>query len=354
MKFILFCQNNYAFGILEPIKKVLEEKKFDYIWYITDKIADDFPYKKDNHTNNINDLEVYNSDVIFVPGNQVPHYLRGLKTQIFHGLAGEKKGHFRIRHYFDLYLTQGPYFTDTFNILKAKYKDFDVIETGWPKLDIYGRDKTIYNNEKNSLLKKYNSKHVLLYAPTFSPKLTSAPFLVEQIKKLAINNSEYLILLKFHPLMEIGWLKTYQDLAKSIPNIIFQTEKNIIKFLLISDILISDTSSVIYEFFLLDKPAITFNNISEKIFWENSSDYNALEQLIMINLTKDPHAKSRNYICQQFHPYNDGNSALRMVEATEDYIRENGVPSKRKLSFLRRLKIYSIFGKPNKTKSINE
>ena len=26
---------------------------------------------------------------------------RGLKVQVFHGLAGEKKGHFRIRHYFD-------------------------------------------------------------------------------------------------------------------------------------------------------------------------------------------------------------------------------------------------------------
>lgn len=92
MKFILFCQNNYAFGILEPIKKVLEEKNHDYIWYIADKLVNDFPYKKDNYTTKINDLEIYNSDVIFVPGNQVPHYLRGLKTQIFHGLAGEKKG----------------------------------------------------------------------------------------------------------------------------------------------------------------------------------------------------------------------------------------------------------------------
>lgn len=188
----------------------------------------------------------------------------------------------------------------------------------------------------------------MLYAPTFSPKLTSAPFLVEQIKNLAKNNSDYLILLKFHPLMDKEWLKVYQSLAKSVPNIIFQTEKNIIKFLLISDLLISDTSSVIYEFMLLDKPAITFNNISENIYWDNSSDYDALEQLIQINLTEDPHAKSRSYICQQFHPYNDGNSALRMVEVTENYIRENSVPNKRKLSFLRRLKIYSIFGKPTK------
>ena len=127
MKFILFCQNNYAFGILEPLKRVIVEKGHDYIWFVADKIVNEFPFKTENHTNLISDLESYKTDVIFVPGNQVPHYLRGLKTQIFHGLAGEKKGHFRIRHYFDLYLTQGPYFTDTFNQLKQKHKDFDAL-----------------------------------------------------------------------------------------------------------------------------------------------------------------------------------------------------------------------------------
>ena len=29
--------------------------------------------------------------MIFVPGNEVPHFIRGVKTQVFHGLAGEKK-----------------------------------------------------------------------------------------------------------------------------------------------------------------------------------------------------------------------------------------------------------------------
>jgi hypothetical protein len=37
-----------------------------------------------------------------------------------------------------------------------------------------------------------------------------------------------------------------------------------------------------------------------------------------------------------------------MVDAVCKYVIKNGVPEKRKLSFLRRLKIYSIFGRPNK------
>lgn len=349
MKAILFCQNNYAFGILEPIKQVLEANKDEYIWYVKDKILNDFPYKPDNHTNLISDLETFNSDVIFVPGNEAPYYLRGLKTQVFHGLAGEKKGHFRIRHYFDLYLTQGPYFTNKFNKLKAIHKDFDVIETGWPKLDIYGEAKNKYNNYKIELLKIHKAKKVILYAPTFSPKLTSAPFLVDQIKELA-SNPDYVILLKFHPLMTIEWLDTYRELAKSVSNINFQEEKNIIKFLLISDILVSDTSSVIYEFILLDKPAITFNSISKNINWEDSNDYNSLVLLVERNLEKDPFAESRAYINAQFHPYSDGKSAQRMVETAKQYIKEHGVPEKRKVSFLRRMKIHSIFGKPSKKK----
>ena len=344
MRCILFCQNNYAFGILEPIKTYLENNGHDYIWYVNEKISSDFPFKNEENTSSITELENYKSDAIFVPGNEVPHYLRGLKVQIFHGLAGEKKGHFRIRHYFDLYLTQGPYFTERFNKLKSIYKDFDVIETGWPKLDIYGTDKTAFEQERRELLQKYNAEKILLYAPTFSPKLTSAPFLVEQIKSLS-ENKEYLILLKFHPLMDVSWIQIYKDLANEIPNIIFETEKNIIKFLLISDVLISDTSSVIYEFLLLDKPVITFNNISDNILWQNSSDYNELIPLVEKNLNEDPYSKERKFIFENYHPYNDGKSAKRMVDAVAGYIKKNGVPEKRKISILRRFKINSIFKK---------
>ena len=139
-----------------------------------------FPFKSEPFSSDIKEIEAFKSDAIFVPGNEVPHYLRGVKIQVFHGLAGEKKGHFRIRNYFDLYLTQGPYFTNKFNELKSKFKDFDVVETGWPKLDIYGKDVHKYEEEKKSLLKKSKCANIVLYAPTFSPSLTSAGFLINR------------------------------------------------------------------------------------------------------------------------------------------------------------------------------
>ena len=345
MKVVLFCLNNYAFSILEPIKVVLENKQHDFLWFVSKKIEKDFPFKQENYTTEIIDLEYYNADVIYAPGNIVPYYLRGLKTQVFHGLAGEKKGHFRIRHYFDLYLTQGPYFTKRFKELSSEFKDFDVIETGWPKLDEYSLIEESSIKAKNELLQKYGAKKVILYAPTFSPKLTSAPFLIDQLKKLS-ENPDYLILLKFHPLMAEEWLSAYKELATNCERILFQEEKNIIKFLVMSDVLVSDTSSVIYEFILLDKPVITFKNISENIQWENSDDYSQLISLIEKNITVDPFANSRKNISDQYHPYKDGNSALRMVEAVEDYLTNNEIPEVRKISWFRRMKTHSQFGKP--------
>jgi len=268
LKTVLFCQNPYAFGILEPIMQVLKEKEYAYLWFVNEQIKEKFPFKNEPFTSNINEVKEFKSDAIFVPGNEVPYYLRGLKVQIFHGFAGEKKGHFRIRHYFDLYLTQGPFFTRKFIELKNKYKNFDVIETGWPKIDIYGKELHKYDSEKKELLNKYSANKIVLYAQTFSPSLTSGSFLIDEFKALAKNRA-YLILVKFHDLMSVELIENYKKLAHEYENIIFEEERNIIKFLLMADIMISDTSSVVYEFLLLDKPVVTFKSSSKNIQWDD-------------------------------------------------------------------------------------
>ena len=345
MKFILFCQNAYSFGILAPIQNELIKHSDNYVWYLSKKLLGKFPFKNEPHTTSILDLRFFDADVIFVPGNEVPYYLKGLKTQIFHGLAGEKKGHFRIRHYFDLYLTQGPYFTNRFNELKEKHGNFDVVETGWPKLDVYGTERNNYGNEKKALLKIYATDKIVLYAPTFSPSLTSAPNLLDAIEKLALDTG-YIIIVKFHDLMDPRWINAYKKLSGEHANIVFKEDKNIIKFLLMADILISDTSSVIYEFLLLNKPAISYNTISENIRWENLTQSGHLTKSVLSNLKKDTFGKERGQLNKMYHPYQDGKSAERMVLAVKNHIHENGVPGYRNLSLIRKLKIDSIFGQP--------
>lgn len=344
MKVILFCQNAYAFGIMKPISDILKKEGYSYIWYINPKLKELFPFNNDSVTQSIQELNKFNSDAIICPGNEVPHYLKGVKVQIFHGLAGEKKGHFRIRHYFDLYLTQGPYFTDGFNKLQQKHKNFKVEETGWSKLDTYVSIKNIAQQEKENILTKHKASKLLLYAPTFSPSLTSAGDFLNEIKTLA-NNKEYVIHLKFHDLMAKEHIDNYKKLANSFNNIHYIEERDIVKQLVMADLLISDTSSVIYEFLLLDKPVITYNNINTQIRWNNISDAKELEKAVVENLSIDKFAHQRSEVIANYHPYTDGKSSIRIINSIKNYIKQNGVPTKRKLPLLRRWKINKHFNK---------
>ena len=343
MNSILFCKNKYAFGILEPIRRELKTLNHDFIWYVDDKILNDFPYKSEPYCSSIKVLKNYNSDAIFVCGNAVPHYLKGVKTQVFHGFAGEKKGHFRIRNYFDLYLTQGPYFTQTFLKKRRENKNFQVTETGWSRIDnLFIRDSEL-ESKKENLLEDYKKEKIVLYAPTFSPKLTSAPYLKQELISIA-SNSKYLLIIKFHPLMNKVLKDEYKNIAKGNENIIIFNDNDITDLLKISDLLISDTSSVIYEFSLLNKPVITFNNIAKNKYWQDSKTYTGLKYLIEDNLKNGKHSDKREELIKSYHPYNDGKSSLRMIEAVKNYILQYGVPNQRKLSLFRKLKIFKIFG----------
>ena len=128
-------------------------------------------------------------------------------------------------------------------------------------------------------------------------------------------------------------------------NVLFIEERNIIKYLLIADLMISDTSSVVYEFLLLDKPVITFKNNSLAVKWDNQLSYSGLVKRVVENLFEDPFKQQRLEILKEYHPYTDGNSAKRMVDTVEEYIKKNGVPEKRLISWFRRYKINKIFRK---------
>ncbi len=337
MKAILFCNLAYSFSILKPLEDELKKRDYQYIWYIPNKILNSFKYKNSPYTSNIQELENFHADMIFVPGNDVPWYLRGVKIQIFHGLAGEKKGHFRIRDYFDLYLTQGPYFTSKFQQLSNKHKNFTVIETGWCKLDnLYKYDHKIQNIKTNLLLNS-GAQKIILYAPTFSPSLTSAKDLFEQIVNLS-KNKKYLIVVKFHDKMEKSLKQLYQN--KQNQNLQVIQDIDILNALKYADLLISDTSSVVYEFLLLNKPVITYKSRSLNISWENIDNPNQLQEKVdTIFFKKDYFQKQREEIIKLYHPYNDGKSSKRVLDATLTYIKKYGVPNKRSIPILRKIKM---------------
>ena len=83
-------------------------------------------------------------------------------------------------------------------------------------------------------------------------------------------------MLKCHPLTKKEWIDEYKALAAQYESIIWVDDFSISKYQLLADVMISDTSSTIYEFLLLNKPVITYNAISKDTYWKNLTDISKL------------------------------------------------------------------------------
>lgn len=345
----MFCENRYAIDILNPLQEYVTDNNLPHevMWYIHKPKISTFEYaSKVRWTNSIQEAYDFSPEAVFVPGNIVPYYLPGVKIQVFHGYAAEKKDHWIIRRYFDTYFTQGPYFTSHFNALSEEYGDFEVVETGWPKQDWIKRNLHTYDAERQRLLDSTGRKRIILYAPTFSPKLTSLPLegMKERLGELAEHN-DALVVMKFHPLTRKEWADEYRAWAESKDNVIFVNQgENITKYQLMSDVLISDTSSTVYEFLLLSRPVITVRTIAKDIYWENTATPDGLEEAYR-RAMNDPEAIARRqWIVDNYDPYLDGHVCERMLNAAADYIRRHGVPSKRRLNLWRKYTSVKTFG----------
>ena len=345
MRIVLFCENKYAIDILNPIQiEADKEGGNEVLWYIHKPKIPTFPYADSvKWTNSMQEVYDFSPEAVFVPGNIVPYYLPGVKVQVFHGYAAEKKDHWIIRRYFDTYFTQGPYFTRNFKRLSEKYGDFEVLETGWTKQDWIIEHRNDFEADKQELLKKHNRKKIVLYAPTFSPKLTSLPYLKEALSEL-VKKEDILLMMKFHPLTDQKWCDEYRALAERTEGMVYVDDFNLTKYTLISDVMISDTSSAIYEFLLLDKPVITLRAISKDIFWKNIQEPSELANAYATIFTDKKVNELRRWVIDNYDPYLDGKVCHRMLEGVRDYIRRHGVPHKRKLNLWRKYTSIKTFG----------
>jgi len=338
MKTILFCTEPYSFLILKPLADELEERGEEFIWYITPELFDIFPYKQMMHTNSLKYLDEFQADAVFVPTDDVPFWIRGLKVHIFHSLVEDLEAYKEMMNYFDLYLTPGPHFTELFEEASETNNSFDVIETGWSKLDtlfkIANDDNITW--ERNRLLAEYGVKSIILYAPSSDMELTSVTKLKDIIIKLS-SRSDILFMIRFDKDMDSSIVEEYKEI--DTPNILILEEDNISKNMHIADIMISDTSSLVYEFTLLDKPVLTVDTQLEDITWSNQSAGGIFLNVIRVLENSSSIRNRREATFKNYHPYRDGESAKRMIDATQNYIKEHGVPTERKVSFFKKLKL---------------
>lgn len=350
MRIVLFCENRYAVDILQPLADEAARKGHDVLWYIhTPKIRNYVPGSGVHWTDSMQQVHDYNPEAIFAPGNIIPYYLPGVKISIFHGYAAEKGDQFVIRRYFDAYFTQGPFFTRRFEELRRRYRDFEVLETGWTKQDWVYRHLHDFDGQKESLLAKYGKKKVVLYAPTFSPRFTSLPYMIPALEQLLEHQNDILLVMKFHPLTRREWCGQYRSWAASRTDVIYvEAEENVTRYQMMSDVMISDTSSVIYEFMLLGRPVITLRNAAPDILSENILDPMELCSAFDRALNDSGSRKRLEWVIGNYDPHMDGRCCERMLAGAEDYIRRRGVPRRRRLNLWRKYTSIKTFGRINR------
>lgn len=335
-KYLLNISQNYSFSILRPVQSAILKRNAEVAWFIQGSSVNKAYFQPDEKVlHSIDEVMAYSPDAVLYPANIAPTFFPGINVAIFHGFdAGklDKKGnndHYKVRNCFDLYCTQGPESTMQFSQLAESHQTFSVKETGWCALDPLFQSKASITD---------NDRPTILFCSTFSRNLTCAPHLFETVKRLS-KTGKWRWLIQFHPKMNQAIVEQYQAIENDY--LTFVETDDVIPLLQQADVMVCDTSSVLIMFLLQHKPVVTFNNIAPKDYMLNIDDVNLLEATISQALSR-PKAlmdKIQRFI-DDTHPYQDGKSSERVLNAIDDMLAGNHLPKKRKpLNVLRQFKM---------------
>ena len=226
-----------------------------------------------------------------------------------------------------------PCYAEAFSVSIDKVK-----ATGIPRTDIFF-DKEYINSKKAELYQEYpflKGKKVILFAPTYRGKqFTDAHYGIENLNLKEIydkfSKQNYIFIFKWHPFIynKIAENKTnIYDGYKEYTNFYYDlsSKRDINDFLLITDILITDYSSVIFDYVLMNKPIIYFT-YDYKDYVENGRGlYFPFEEYVygtvtensdeLIKAIENPkmEEEKRLKFIEKFMRACDGNSTQKVVD----------------------------------------
>lgn len=197
-----------------------------------------------------------------------------------------------------------------------------MLPTGIPRTDFFFDEK---KKEKTTqeLYKQYpilKQKKVILYAPTFrfsQFKNPTIPFQIETLYKAL--HEDYVLLIKNHPLVKNEISNEYKDFVVEISEY-----ENVNNLLLITDILISDYSSIPFEYAFLEKPMIFYPYDLERYtkkrgIWGNYHELvpgpvvRDTETLLQTIQNEDFDIERIREFNQKWNTYSDGKSSEKLV-----------------------------------------
>lgn len=328
MRLLLYVEQNYSFDILRPIQAEARLRGHEVRWLLVQDASPAYLHANEQALPDIAAAVRYAPDIVFAPGDRVPGFIPGLKVQVFHGLNEEKRGTtYPERGLFDLFCTEGPARTTMLAPLAAERGYFRVAETGWPKLD------TLLGHSADN---RESDRPQILYGSTFTPRLSGAEALYPEIKRLS-QSDRWQWLITLHPKMAPATVAKYRALEND--NLIFFEIDKLIELQHRADVMVSDNSSVLQEFLLLNKPVVTYRNRDPQPYLIDIREPAQLEGAIELALQADKELLQKiSQYGPSVTPWLDGSSAARVLDATEQMLAE-GWQNKKPRNFIRNLKM---------------
>jgi hypothetical protein len=331
---LMFATELYALPILRPLAAAAQARGLRVAWVVTDEVAARL-HADEPRLASWPAVDAFAADAVYCAANWVSPRIPGIKVEVFHGFNAEKRapgrGHFALRGFFDLYLTQGPSTTEPFVELARTHRYFAVTETGWPKLDPLF---DAHGAAAAQALRPGDGRPVVMFASTFSHRLSCAPAMLDTLRTLIARGDRYW-LLTLHPKCPPELFASYRQLAG--PHARFLESEQLIDMQRAADVLVGDTSSVLHEFAVQLKPVVTVRNRLPKPFMLDVQHPADVDAAIDRALTKPAAlmAAIRAH-ADAIHPYRDGRSSERMLDATAAFLSGKQGPLARKPLNLRR------------------
>jgi CDP-glycerol glycerophosphotransferase (TagB/SpsB family) len=332
--YLLYGSERYALAILRPLQAAIRARGDEAAWFFDGPGAQDL--RADERLLNVRQVRAWRPLAVITPSNAVPHFFPGVKVETFHGFDAGKPRHIYIRGFFDLYCTTGPRDTAQFQAISRRLGHFSVTETGWPKLDPFMRDIA-------GPLPPVRQPPVILYHSTFSPAWSAADTLYEEVRRLS-RDGRWRWIVTFHPKMNADTRERYEALQNEYLS--FASNDNILELFPHVDMMCSDTSSALNEFLLTGKPVVTFKNRRPGPQLIDIDDPRQFEAAIERALARPPElmAAIREY-ADAIHPYRDGHSSERVLDAVDAFIAAGARNRRRKpLNLWRKFKIRRRIG----------
>jgi CDP-glycerol glycerophosphotransferase (TagB/SpsB family) len=227
------------------------------------------------------------------------------------------------------------------NKIKDKLEQLGVLKklknwkiTGYPKLDpvmsnkLVGAKRKVFDNHRKTILyaptslKEHENEHELSSLPLWAKHIITSLY------------GEYNIIIKYHGIVRRQASNIYKQIDSLILNLDAEDsvrliiDDNIVEYMVQSDMVITDISSVAYEWFHFDKPIVFVNPDpgyfvrSDDIFastfsWQAGDvveKYDDLLECVSKNLRFDKYGDQRNKLLQYTVNDPDGKALDRQIK----------------------------------------